>query len=57
VTGGCFFPQILFPASTGPAGLGQAQNVLMLTGAMVNAAMLVTSGVSGADGDHKAGSG
>ena len=31
--------------------------MLMLIDAMVNAAMLVTSGVSGADGDHKAGSG
>jgi hypothetical protein len=29
----------------------------MLTDAMVDAAMLVTSEVSGADGDHKAGSG
>jgi len=52
-----FFPANSFPRFHRPGRAGSGPNVLMLTGAMVNAAMLVTSGVSGADGDHKAGSG
>lgn len=45
MTGGCFCPQILFPLPRARPGWVRP-NVLALISVMVNAVMLVTSGVS-----------